>query len=146
MPDEQRVIVACPKCGQKLRCVAGGVGTCPKCGTNVDFPDARPVIDIPDESASNVSAPPSKSGNTKNLDKKRNSESRYMRIGCLFILICALIVSVSIWGISLMSNDSRDGDRCTICGDDAVYTTSSGDGLCLTHLWDMFTYDDRHAN
>lgn len=46
MPDERMVIVACPKCGQKLRCVAGGVGTCPKCGTRLTFPD--PLAATPD--------------------------------------------------------------------------------------------------
>lgn len=37
MDNEQKVVVACPKCGQKLRCDAGGVGTCPKCGERVSF-------------------------------------------------------------------------------------------------------------
>lgn len=39
MDNEQKVIVACPKCGQKLKCVLGGAGTCPKCGTRVVFPE-----------------------------------------------------------------------------------------------------------
>ena len=142
MPDERMVIVTCPKCGQKLRCVTGGVGTCPKCGTKVHFPDAEPVIDVPDESPSNSSVPFPKSGNIGKSDEKKKSESRDTKIGCLFILVCALIVFVSIWGISLMSDDSKDGDRCTICGDNAVYTTSSGHGFCLAHLWDAITYDD----
>lgn len=37
MENEQKVIVACPKCGQKLKCAAGGVGTCPKCGERITF-------------------------------------------------------------------------------------------------------------
>lgn len=37
MDNEQKVVVACPKCGQKLRCAAGGVGTCPKCGERISF-------------------------------------------------------------------------------------------------------------
>lgn len=39
MENEQKVVVACPKCGQKLKCVLGGAGTCPKCGTRVVFPE-----------------------------------------------------------------------------------------------------------
>ncbi|MDR3767097.1 MAG: hypothetical protein Q3Y08_08730 [Butyricicoccus sp.] len=40
MDNVERVIIACPKCKQKLRCEAGGAGTCPKCGTHVTFPDS----------------------------------------------------------------------------------------------------------
>lgn len=37
MDNRDKVVVACPKCGQKLRCEAGGVGTCPKCGERISF-------------------------------------------------------------------------------------------------------------
>ena len=40
MDTIERVVIACPKCKQKLRCEAGGAGTCPKCGTHVTFPDS----------------------------------------------------------------------------------------------------------
>ena len=42
MENQEKVIVACPKCGQKLRCVAGGVGTCLKCGTQIAFSNQEP--------------------------------------------------------------------------------------------------------
>lgn len=142
MENRDKVVVACPKCGQKLRCEAGGVGTCPQCGAKVNFPDTEPVINVPDESRSNSSVRLTKSDNSKKTDKKEKFESRDTRIGCLFIFVCALIISVSIWGISLMGSGSRDGNRCTICGDDAIYTTSSGHGFCIIHLWDAITYDD----
>lgn len=45
MENEQKVIVACPKCGQKLKCVLGGAGTCPKCGTRVVFPERMSQAD-----------------------------------------------------------------------------------------------------
>lgn len=37
MEKQEKVIVACPKCGQKLKCVLGGAGTCPKCGERISF-------------------------------------------------------------------------------------------------------------
>lgn len=37
MEKQEKVVVACPKCGQKLKCVLGGVGTCPKCGERISF-------------------------------------------------------------------------------------------------------------
>ncbi len=40
MDYTEKVVVACPKCGQLLRCDAGGAGTCPKCGTRVSFPES----------------------------------------------------------------------------------------------------------
>ena len=67
MPDDQKVIVTCPKCGQKLRCIAGGVGTCPKCGTRVAFqsrtPPAPDIVDATPE--------PSKKSDSKKKSKKK---------------------------------------------------------------------------
>lgn len=39
------VIVECPKCRQRLQCEVGGVGTCPNCGTKINFPSSVLLAD-----------------------------------------------------------------------------------------------------
>lgn len=147
MENEQKIIVSCPKCGQKLKCVAGGVGTCPKCGEKVHFPNENPIIDIFDESRSK-DAKSDKNTDSFYDSQKYNGDnfqkSKNAKYGCLFMFICALIIVISIFGISMLGDSPGSGDRCTICGGNAVYTTSSGEGLCVQHLFDGLTYLDRH--
>lgn len=144
MENERKIIVSCPKCGQKLRCTAGGVGTCPKCGEKVHFPNEKPIIDIRDESKLNDfnkkqnldSFKNSNKHNEEDLQKSKNAKS-----GCLIMFVLALIIIFSLFAISSLGSD---GDHCTICGRKAVYTTGSGEGLCVQHLFDGLTYLDRH--
>lgn len=54
MDNEQKVIVACPKCGQKLKCAAGGIGTCPKCGERITFSVKKSESITPQNSGSPI--------------------------------------------------------------------------------------------
>ncbi len=80
--EEQKVIVTCPKCGQKLRCVAGGVGTCPKCGTRIAFPKStNPVSDVMD-------VKPAPSGKT---EKKKTSKKKPVLISLAAVVVLAAV-------------------------------------------------------
>lgn len=54
MEKQEKVVVACPKCGQKLRCAAGGVGTCPKCGERITFSVKKSESITPQNSGSPI--------------------------------------------------------------------------------------------
>lgn len=79
MDNEQKVVVACPKCGQKLKCVAGGVGTCPKCGERIKFPEPKkPVPSVLDIEEQSEETP----------KKKKNKKPKKP----LIVVLCILIV------------------------------------------------------
>ena len=87
MENEQKVIVACPKCGQKLKCVAGGVGTCPKCGERIKFPEPKypstNVVEVEEEPAEK----------TQKKERKGKRPAIIVTI-CTFVAIFAIVFGV----------------------------------------------------
>lgn len=97
MPDDQKVIVACPKCGQKLRCVAGGAGQCPKCGTRVVFPESIYMAD-PDLNRAELERLANKRNTGSTNVEAKSAAPKKKKGGALKKILIAILALVVIGG------------------------------------------------
>ena len=95
MENRDKVVVACPKCGQKLRCEFGGAGTCPKCGTRVEFPEniyqADPALNR-DAMQRIVAQQRTKESESIQPDKKRVKKKKKSIVKKIIVTILALAI------------------------------------------------------
>ena len=123
----ETVIVECPRCGKKAEYELGKSPICPHCGHKI-----KPII-IYNESV------------RRDIERKCKENPKLTRgANPLLIVVCVGWIIIILFLLSQCGSIfAADGEHCVICGKDAIYTTSSGQGLCVEHLLDGLSYNDK---
>lgn len=148
------MVLKCPNCGQQLRGEPGASGTCPKCKTKLTFPQGDPMLGEPVKCVHCGQQQRYKDGFCINCGKKINeaepvvdtSKPRAHPVRAKGNPLKSIIVACVILFLLVQCGKmigKGDGSSCYVCGKPAVYTTSSGYGLCGKHLIEGLDYNKR---